>query len=193
MTPEYSPRNALEHEERARELVERGEREAMRFVPLIAAVLAVLAGLSNIYAGRLSERMIALKNEAVLHEVKASDTWAEYQADSIKAHLYEIQVQAGNGQLATAMKAKAKQYRGEQVPLRDEAHRNEAERDRDLLASQDAEVHKMHIDVAVALFEIAIVLTSIAALMKRSWLLGLAAIGGGVGVIFGLAGMTGSG
>jgi len=190
MTSDYSPRESLEHEDRARELVEHAEQRGSRFVPLIAAVLAVLAGLSSLYAGRLSERILTLKNEAVLDEVTASDLWSEYQAESVKGHLYEINALSQTGALASSLRKSAAQYRVEQKPLMREARRHETLRDAELRESTEAERRKASLDVAVALFEISIVLVSIAALARRPWLLGFAALGGVAALIYAVRGVV---
>jgi len=190
MTSDYSPRESLEHEDRARELVEHVEQRGSRFVPLIAAVLAVLAGLSSLYAGRLSERILTLKNEAVLDEVTASDLWSEYQAESVKGHLYEISALSQTGALAASMHKRAAQYKAEQKPLMREARRHEALRDEELRDSTNTERRKASLDVAVALFEISIVLVSIAALARRPWLLAFAGIGGVVALIYAVRGVV---
>jgi hypothetical protein len=189
MTSDYSPRESLEHEDRVHELVENAERRGMRFVPLVAAVLAVLAGLSSLYAGRLSERILTLKNEAVLDEVTASDLWSEYQAQSVKGHLYEISAMTQAGTVAASMRARAAQYKAEQKPLMANARRHEALRDEELRESTLTEQRKASLDVAVALFEISIVLVSIAALARRPWLLGFAALGGVAALIYALRGL----
>ena len=152
----------------------------LRYVPVIAAVLAICAGLSSLLSARLGEDALGLENEALLAEVKASDTWAEYQADSIKAHLYEIQSIANKA--APAVIASAKKYRDEQKPLRVSAQAQEEERDRAMASSQRSEERKADIDVGLALFEIGIVLTSIAAMIKRSALMLLGAAGGIAGL-----------
>ncbi len=190
MTSDYSPRESLEHEDRARELVEHVEQRGSRFVPLIAAVLAVLAGLSSLYAGRLSERILTLKNEAVLDEVTASDLWSEYQAESVKGHLYEISALSQTGALAASMHKRAAQYKAEQKPLMREARRHEALRDEELRNSTNTERRKASLDVAVALFEISIVLVSIAALARRPWLLAFAGIGGVTALIYAVRGVV---
>jgi hypothetical protein len=189
MTSDYSPRESLEHEDRARELVEHSEQRGYRFVPLIAAVLAVLAGLSSLYAGRLSERILTLKNEAVLDEVTASDLWSEYQAESVKGHLYEISALTQTGALASNLRKRAAQYKVEQKPLMREARRHESLRDAELRESVDTERRKASLDVAVALVEISIVLVSIAALARRPWLLAFAALGGVAALIYAVRGV----
>ncbi len=174
--PPDSPRAILEHEHHAHELLEHAEHRLLHLVPLLAAILAVLAGLSSLYGGRLAERILTLRTEAVLHEVNASDMWAEYQAESLKAHLYSLGAATQSGNQRAALRTQAKGYRSEQGPLRAQAQRNETERDQALAASAIAERRKANFDVAVALYEIAIVLTSVAALTKRPWLLGLAVV-----------------
>ncbi|MDQ6767476.1 MAG: DUF4337 domain-containing protein [Candidatus Eremiobacteraeota bacterium] len=192
MSADLPPREALEHEERAHELLELGGHRTLRFVPLLAAILAVLAGLFSLYGGRLSEHMLTLKNEAVLNEVSASDLWSEYQAESLKAHLYEIESQTQHGALGTSMRVIAAHYRAAQVPLKNEARKHEAARDQALLESNDVERRKLHFDGAVALLEVAIVLTSVAALTRRSWLLTLAALGGMAALVIGALGLIGA-
>lgn len=181
---DYSPREITEHEHHAAELLEHSSQELLRFVPLIAAVLAVLAGLSSLLGGRLSERILTLRTEAVLHEVSASDLWAEYQAQSLKAHLYEVGTMLAPATEHKTMHRREAGYRTEQAPLRTKAQREEKQRDEVLTASVSTERRKASIDVAVALYEIAIVLTSVAALTKRPWLIALAVVIGAAGAIF---------
>ena len=184
MTGDYSPREILEHENHARELLERSEEQLLRLVPLIAAVLAVLAGLSSLFGGRLSERILTLRNEAVLHEVTASDTWAEYQAQSLKAHIYDVGVALAAKAKRDALRRSEAGYRTSQAPLRAHAMASEAQRDEALAASVVTERRKASLDVAVAVYEIAIVLTSVAALTRRPWLISVALLLGSAGFIF---------
>src|SRR5207302_6613362 len=76
-------------EELQEERKERAESERRtawtRYIALTTAILAVFAAVAALRAG-------TLVNEAVLRQLKASDTWNEYQADRTKDHLYSIQV-----------------------------------------------------------------------------------------------------
>jgi hypothetical protein len=189
---EYSTPEAIEHIERAHELLQQSENALLRFVPLLAAVLAIFAGLSSLYAGRLGEEALTLKNEAVLHEVKASDFWSEYQAESVKAHLYQISAIAAPPKAGIALRAEAAKYRKEQRPLRAEALGNESERDQSLREATAMQARKSNFDVALACFEVSIVLTSIAAMIKRPWLFVLAGAGGVVGLLFSVRGIFGA-
>lgn len=186
---DYTSKEAIEHVEHTHELLSNSENAVLRLVPLMAAVLAIFAGLSSLYAGRLGERALTLRNEAVLHEVNASDLWAEYQAESLKAHLYSIGALTQSGKAAASMRAAAATYRIEQSPLRDGAQRSEAQRDEALRASETIEKNKNFFQMALALFEIAIVLTSVAAMVKRPWLIVLASIGAAVGIVVCILGL----
>jgi Domain of unknown function (DUF4337) len=192
MPERYSATEALEHVEHTRELLERSENAMLRWVPLLAAVLAIFAGLSSLYAGRLTEETLTLKNEAVLNEVKASDLWNEYQAESLKAHVYDA---AASGATDKAVRAQFRktvsQYRDEQKPLLKDAKSHEAERDKALTESDTAQRRKAVFDIALALFEVSIVLTSIAAMLKRRHMFVLAAAGGIAGLAFALYGLWG--
>jgi hypothetical protein len=86
-------------------------------------------------------------------------------------------------------RAKAAQYTAEKAPLMREARRNEAARDQDLKESTLTEQRKVRFDIAVALFEISIVLVSIAALARRPWLLAFVAVGGVTGLVYVIRGL----
>src|SRR5437588_12288921 len=74
-----------ELQEERKERVETERRAAWtRYIALTTAILAVFAAVAALRAG-------TLVNEAVLRQLKASDTWNEYQADRTKDHLYSIQ------------------------------------------------------------------------------------------------------
>ena len=171
MSGEYSPREAVEHVEHAHHELEGHRVALLRQVPLAAAIFAICAGLSSLYAGRLEADVLTLKNDAVLHEVTASDTWNQYQAESLKAHMYEISAQGAAGATAIRLRQQAATYRKEQPALSAHAKAEEKARDAALSDSTALEIRKGNLEVALALFEVAIVLTSIAAMIKRSPLL----------------------
>ena len=86
--------SAHEHAEHAEHAAHANDPFISR-VSITIAVLAVLAAtvgsLETIEAGAA----IAASSEAVLEQNKASDIWGEYQADSLKKHLYSIAADAG--------------------------------------------------------------------------------------------------
>ena len=86
--------SAHEHAEHAEHAAHANDPFISR-VSITIAVLAVLAAavgsLETLEAGAAIES----SSEAVLEQNKASDIWGEYQADSLKKHLYGIAADAG--------------------------------------------------------------------------------------------------
>src|ERR1700676_808662 len=127
---------AMEHDAAldAHEHAEHAEHAAHARDPFISkvsitvAVLAVLAAAAGSLETVEGGRAITLSSDAVLDQDKATDAWNEYQADSLKRHMYEIAADA-NG-------AKAAEYRrdiGQQRLAQDKARQQatEAEKERD--------------------------------------------------------------
>jgi len=190
MGDRYSSREGVEHAEQAHEAIGDSHHPLLRNVPLIAASLAVLAGLSSLYSSRLGESMLSLKNEAVLAEAQASDGWAEYEADSVKAHLSQTAaLGVTNPALHRRMTDDYAEYRDRQQPLRAAALKKERERDADTAAAGKVENRKATFDASVALFEIAIVLASVAAMVRRPWLAVSAGVFGIVAIIAAVRGL----
>ena len=177
MSERYTSGEAMEHVEKTHEMLERSEHAILRHVPLVAAALAVFAGLSSLTGSRTGESMLATRTEAVLAQARATDQWNEYQADSLKAHLGEsLALVAASAVTNRTLAASAKKYRERHGPLQKLALASEKERDDDLSRSTAFEEQKQRFDVAVALFEIAIVLTSVAAMVRQPALLIFAAL-----------------
>lgn len=202
MSEPYSAKEGLEHAERAQEAlrgeggdgghgeVGRVEHALLRAVPLAAAILAVFAGLSSLYAGRLAETMLSLKNEGILAQAKASDTWSEYQADSLKKHVAETaSLLAATPALRSKFAADAKMYQARQGPLKIEALKLTDERITSMEHAEKFESRKLLIDVAVALFQIAIVMASVSAMVRRPALFYIALVVGAVAAVFGVVGL----
>lgn len=177
MSERYTSGEAMEHVEKAHEMLERSEHALLRHVPLLAAALAVFAGLSSLMGARTGEAVLTTRTEAVLAQARASDQWNEYQADSLKAHLAEaLALIATSAQTKASFVTGAREYRGRQRPLRKLALASENLRDEVLSGSDALEVRKQRFDLAVALFEVAIVLTSVAAMIKKPALFLFAAL-----------------
>jgi hypothetical protein len=181
---DYLAHEGLEHAERAKEHLESAPHHPfLRGVPLVAAILAVCAGLSSLYGNRLAEAMLTQGNEAVLDQAAASDQWNEYQAESLKAHL------AGSlGELSPSPAVKRyfsqseQLYRKRQPPLMTEAKRLERAESDSIARVDRLESKKLCFDVATALFQISIVLASISAMTRRPPLFIIALIGGAIGL-----------
>src|ERR1700748_590275 len=115
----------------AHEHAEHAEHAAHERDPFLArvsinvAVLAVAAGsLETVEGGRA----ITASSAAVLAQDKATDAWNEYQADSLKRHMYEIAAGSG-GAHAQDYEKDIVDQRTDQDKAKAEAQDAEKERD----------------------------------------------------------------
>ena len=160
----------------------------LNYLALTTVVLAVCATLSTFKGGGFSTR-------SVLTQSHAANQWAYYQAKSIKGYLYELQKEELELELEV-MGSKAprsvvqefekkidyyskniRRYDEEKAQIQKEARNFEALHD-------DAQKHAQIFGIAVIFLQVAILISSIAALMKKKllWVLGL--ILGACGVVY---------
>ena len=137
-------------------------------VALSTAILAVLAAISGLLAGKHA-------NEAMMSQIQASDQWGYFQAKSIKAAILEAKTTLASEATDTD-KEKAARYQREQEEIKNVAEHKEAE--------AEANFHKHEVFArSVTMFQIAIAIAAISALTrKRSFWF--------VGLVFGLAGVV---
>ena len=158
---------------------EQAEKESwILVVALSAALLAVLAAVSSLLAGHHA-------NEALLEQVQAADQWAYYQSKAIKAAVLEGKMEllsALEKTPAPADEERVKQYHDQQKEIEEKAH--EMERS----SSEHLAVHNIFAK-AVTLFQIAIAIAAISAIIRKRWLwVGSLIIGAG-GLVFLLQGV----
>ena len=155
------------------------------------AVLAVCAALSSLLAGRAAHHSLAELNQAAIAQNLASDQWNFYQAKGIKRHVFEVQrdvlrVQSdpAAAKLAAGYDKEVKRYATEQQQIMKDAKAQEHERDAAKATAQRFDERYQRLSLAVSFFQVAIVVSSIAAIVRRPalWYLGLA--GGAVGLLF---------
>lgn len=155
----------------------------LNYLALTTIILAVCATLSTFKGGGFSTR-------SVMSQTQASDQWAYYQAKSIKGYIYEMQkdkleleLLALGPKVSSAVREeydrkvgeyakKIAKYEGEKAKIEQDARKLEATRDL-------AQKHSQAFGIAVIFLQIAILLSSISALIKKKyiWMIGL-----GVGV-----------
>ncbi|THD74328.1 MAG: DUF4337 family protein [Phenylobacterium sp.] len=156
----------------AHEHAEHAEHAAHEHDPFISrvsitvAILAVLAAgmgsLETIEAGGA----ITSASEAVLSQDKATDAWNEYQADSLKKHIYGLAADAG-GPKAGKYGDTAKEQTGRQAEVKKQAQEDEADRDKLMAASREHE-HRHHwLTAAATLTEIGIAICTVAIITRR--------------------------
>ena len=160
----------------------------LNYLALTTVILAVLATLSTFKGGSYSTR-------SVLAQSQAANQWAYYQSKSLKGYLYDIQKEtlefdlqekeeSFSDQGLTDIKnridsyeKKIAKYDSEKNDIMNEARKFEDIRD-------DAQRHSKIFGVAVIFLQVAIMLSSIAALLKKKpvWFLALAI--GAVGTFY---------
>jgi hypothetical protein len=151
-------------------------------VAITVAVLAVLAAVAGSLETVEGGRALASTSEAVLAQDEATDTWNEFQADSLKKHMYGIAANAG-GAAADGYRKNAKQYTDAQTKLMAKAKDKEKERD-DLLGESRKHEDRHHwLTGAATLFEIGIAMSTVAIITRRSWLWYAATLFGVVGLV----------
>ena len=135
-------------------------------VSITVAVLAVMAAAAGSLETVEGGRAITQSSEAVLAQDKATDSWNEYQADSLKRHMYEIAINSGS--------AKSEEYRGEIKDERESQNKarekaQDAEKDRDARLRESAQHEERHhwLTGAATLIEIGIALSTVAIITAR--------------------------
>ena len=152
----------------------------LNYLALTTVIFAVCATLSTLKGGGYGSR-------AIMSQAQASDNWSYYQAKSIKGYVYDLQkekfemdLKAAKGasraviaeyeKKIAAYQEKTGKYDMEKEEIMKKAQALEAVRD-------EAQKHSGAFGLAAMFLQIAILLSSIAALMKRKlfWYLGMAA------------------
>ena len=169
-------------------MAEQNKEQWLNYLALTTIVFAVCATLSTFKGGSFSTR-------SVMSQSQASDQWAYYQAKGIKYYLYQMQKEKlelellnlqkmTSEEVISAYKAKIASYKEkdeiyekEKSEIQDKAKSLEKTRD-------EAQLHSKAFGMAVIFLQIAILLSSIAALLKKKelWYLGMAA--GIVGMVY---------
>ena len=149
-----------------------------RYVSLMIVILAVATAIGSLKAGGFSSRVM-------LNQSQASDTWAFYQAKTIKQRLAEMETRGATGEAASRSAADVERYRHEEAELQASARGFEARRD-------EAARHGPPLGFAIASLQISIALASVCLITKRRPLWLAAGVLGSVGtgyLIYGLWGV----
>lgn len=171
-----APLEAREHSEHA-EHAAHARDPLISKVSITVAVLAVLAATAGSLETVEGGQAITESSEAVLAQDQATDAWNEYQADSLKRHMYDIAAENGLAHFKDDSVAE----QDAQAKARTKAV--EAEKERDAKRMQSARHESRHhwLTGAATLIEIGIALSTVAIITRRQafWLgaLGLGATG----------------
>jgi hypothetical protein len=167
--------------------VEAPEGASHWLVPAVAitvAVLAVLAAYASFAGGKAVHDSLASLTEAGLLQSQASDQWAFYQAKGIKRHVFEVQrdvLRLGGAPSSAALAARyngeVSRYAADQDKISKDAQALERRRDEARRGAERYDALHESFGRSVALFQVGIVLCSVAAIVRRTplWYGGMAA------------------
>jgi len=150
----------------------------LSYLALTTVIFAVCATLSTLKGGGFSTR-------SVMSQSQASDQWSYYQAKSIKGYLYELQKEKleldskamKGGSLKADYEKRIAAY-GEKIRWYDDEKKEIMKKAGELEARRDeSQKHSGAFGLAAMFLQIAILLSSIAALMKQKyfWFIGMGA------------------
>jgi len=159
----------------------------LNYLALTTIIFAVAATLSTFKGGGHSTK-------SVLSQEQASNKWAYFQSKSLKLYIYETQKDVLELDVKSMPKAEAsvigafqkkisdyeqsvKRYEKEKEVIKKDAEHFESLRD-------EAQKHSQAFGLAVIFLQISILISSIAALIKRKylWLIGIGV--GAVGLVY---------
>ena len=160
------------HEASEEELEKEGG-SVLKIIAVTTALFAALAAIAALRAGATVNEALLLKTEGTQYQAQASDQWAYYQAKGIKAAVQEASAASWTaiGKPAPPeFAANAKRYAEQQAEIARRAHELEVKRDeRSREADHLLHQHHGYAD-AVALLQVTIALSAIAALTRSRWI-----------------------
>ena len=142
----------------------------------------MLAAIAALESGSFANDAIVEKNDAVLHQSKADDSWAYYQSKGVEAAVYATQAEGtSKPELAARWRAEGEREKNERAEIKKRAE----EEDRKVTEMDAKSEHSLHVHhefaKGVTIFQVAIALSAIAALTRRKpmwWVsLGLGVVG----------------
>ncbi len=182
---EQDPREPLEHAEHAAHAAASADPMVLR-ISLSIAVMAVAAAMLGTLEGAASSNAILAKNDAVLLQAKASDTWSLYEAKSVKKNMYAIAGEQG-GPSADRFKSEADREKADADATQVDAKRLEAESEAANRRSEE-HLHQHHLlSLGTTVVHGATAAASVAILIRKRWFWYLSVAAAAAGTIAGLA------
>lgn len=160
---------SIAEERRAAKEKERREQWT-RYVSLMVVVLAVATAIGTLKSGGFGGKVM-------LYQAQASDTWAFYQAKSVKLRIAELEARSAGADTAATAAADVARYRSEEKDLLDKAQHLESMRD--AMAK-----HGPPMGFGIASLQIAIALASVCLITKRRSLWAASALLGAMGIAY---------
>jgi hypothetical protein len=175
---------SVEHSKHQLEHEERVDRRLVSRAAITATIMAVLAALGSLLSGHAV-------NEAIIKQAQATDQWEYYQAQATKQHLFEGDgrvlvslLQAGTKDNAQALHNAVKEFKSLSDKYGDEKEDLKLKAEGVEKQSEQRFSEHEQFSLAVACFQIAIVLASVSMMLQQKWLYNASLSTGIVGLIF---------
>jgi hypothetical protein len=156
------------------------------YVALLTGILAGVAGFLTVRATTLTNNAIYESNQAILAQAQSSDSWNEYQADSIKARIIQTQIAANPGldaQTRATLEGQAKDFRYRQPKIQADVQNFAKDRDDHLAQGKGLLATRDLLSYADLATQLAIALASVAAMVRARRAFDGAILIGGVGIL----------
>jgi hypothetical protein len=160
-----------------------GQPSWIRYVAAVTGALAAVAGYLTVRSAVLSDQAIYHSNQGVLFQAQASDAWAEYQADSIKARIVATAAATTADPAVKAdLQKQADELRSRQPDSKANAQAKQATRDFELKNGAKQLGERDILQYAGMAIQLGIALASVAALTKRYEAFAVGVFVGAIGV-----------
>ncbi|CAF0696319.1 DUF4337 domain-containing protein [Candidatus Methylacidithermus pantelleriae] len=165
-----------------------GHASLNQWLAVFTAILACCGAIINYQGSLVFRKALEAKNDAILKKAHATDLWNYYQAVSTKQHIMELAMLIAPQSASEGFKQKLQKYQSQKKELEEKARQlDEASEKANELSEKLTHPHR-RLEQALTLVEIAIAVTSVAALTQKRWLLWLAgASAAGSLVLWGMA------
>ena len=160
-------------------------------VALSSAIFAALAAVASLQAGHHANEAIVAQIESSKQTIRASDTWTQYQAKSIKGAIAESRISLLKSLDKTPPaedQALVEHYKADQKTTFDRA--TEFQHEADVLQKEGEHHLESHIPLAraVTMFQVSIAVAAISVLTQRRIFWWVSLIFGAIGLCFELSG-----
>lgn len=142
----------------------------LKYAAVVTGIFAAFAAFLLARSNHLATDAVYQSNQAVLFQAQASDAWAEYQADSVKARIVETELAFHPDTPPAVIRdqtATRDDFRSRQPPLRRRAEQLQDQRDGALRLSNRSVGDRGALTTAGVLVQAGIALASVAALTRR--------------------------
>jgi Domain of unknown function (DUF4337) len=163
-----------------------------RIVSLAAAILAVLAALGTLFAHHRSISALSVKNQAILAQARATDSYNSYEAKEIRYNIYQALLASRlvtNPESRARLKSVADREQVTSPSVLAKARRLEDQAAKDDDRSEAFLKSYERLQFAATAFQIAIVFVSISALAGGRFLLPAGFLLSGLGLVLFVTGL----